>query len=163
MTRRGPAARPGAWPSRTPATTREAKALVSRLIDEMGFDPIDTGSLVEGGRRQQPGSPCSTGRLPQMRHGQRSWRSHVIPEEHESRSLQSGRPPEVDQVVCDCGYHTPDRHPQSLSLPRPPLTQADSPPLSKLGSRPSAQTPRSPCSRRNCATRALVPSSGQVQ
>jgi EmrB/QacA subfamily drug resistance transporter len=34
----------------------EAKALVSSLIDAMGFDPIDTGSLVEGGRRQQPGS-----------------------------------------------------------------------------------------------------------
>jgi EmrB/QacA subfamily drug resistance transporter len=34
----------------------EAKALVSRLIDEMGYDAIDTGSLVEGGRRQQPGA-----------------------------------------------------------------------------------------------------------
>jgi predicted dinucleotide-binding enzyme len=35
----------------------EAKALVARLIDEMGFEPVDTGSLAEGGRRQQPGSP----------------------------------------------------------------------------------------------------------
>jgi EmrB/QacA subfamily drug resistance transporter len=34
----------------------EAKAVVSRLIDTMGFDPIDSGSLVEGGRRQEPGS-----------------------------------------------------------------------------------------------------------
>ena len=30
--------------------------LSSRLIDDMGFDPIDTGSLADGGRRQQPGS-----------------------------------------------------------------------------------------------------------
>lgn len=34
----------------------EAKAAVSRLIDEIGFAPMDTGSLAEGGRRQQPGS-----------------------------------------------------------------------------------------------------------
>ena len=35
----------------------EAKATVSRLIEEIGFTPIDTGSLREGGRKQQPGSP----------------------------------------------------------------------------------------------------------
>lgn len=35
----------------------EAKAVVSRLIEEIGFDPVDTGSLREGGRMQQPGSP----------------------------------------------------------------------------------------------------------
>ena len=34
----------------------EAKRSVSRLIEEIGFAPIDTGSLAEGGRRQQPGS-----------------------------------------------------------------------------------------------------------
>jgi predicted dinucleotide-binding enzyme/sugar phosphate permease len=34
----------------------EAKALVSRLIDQMGFDPVDTGSLACGGKHQQPGS-----------------------------------------------------------------------------------------------------------
>jgi predicted dinucleotide-binding enzyme len=33
-----------------------AKKVVSELIDEIGFDPIDTGSLAEGGRKQQPGS-----------------------------------------------------------------------------------------------------------
>jgi predicted dinucleotide-binding enzyme len=33
-----------------------AKATVSRLIEEIGFAPVDTGSLAEGGRRQQPGS-----------------------------------------------------------------------------------------------------------
>ena len=35
----------------------EAKAVVSRLIEEIGFAPVDTGSLREGGRRQQPGTP----------------------------------------------------------------------------------------------------------
>jgi predicted dinucleotide-binding enzyme len=34
----------------------EAKRVVSRLIDEIGFAPLDTGSLREGGRKQQPGS-----------------------------------------------------------------------------------------------------------
>jgi 8-hydroxy-5-deazaflavin:NADPH oxidoreductase len=35
----------------------EAKELVAGLIDELGFAPVDTGSLAEGGRRQQPGAP----------------------------------------------------------------------------------------------------------
>lgn len=34
-----------------------AKATVSNLIEEIGFSPVDTGSLGEGGWRQQPGSP----------------------------------------------------------------------------------------------------------
>jgi hypothetical protein len=34
-----------------------AKRTVMDLIDEIGFDPVDTGSLAEGGRLQQPGSP----------------------------------------------------------------------------------------------------------
>jgi predicted dinucleotide-binding enzyme len=34
----------------------EAKARVAKLIDEIGFAPVDTGSLVDGGRMQQPGS-----------------------------------------------------------------------------------------------------------
>jgi predicted dinucleotide-binding enzyme len=34
----------------------KAKSIVSKLIDEIGFTPVDTGSLREGGRRQQPGS-----------------------------------------------------------------------------------------------------------
>jgi len=33
-----------------------AKATVAGLIDQVGFDPLDTGSLADGGRRQQPGS-----------------------------------------------------------------------------------------------------------
>jgi predicted dinucleotide-binding enzyme len=35
----------------------EAKQAVAGLIEEVGFAPVSTGSLVEGGRRQQPGSP----------------------------------------------------------------------------------------------------------
>src|SRR4051794_2848663 len=35
---------------------QEAKGLVSGLIEELGFAPIDTGGLAEGGRLQQPGS-----------------------------------------------------------------------------------------------------------
>ena len=35
----------------------EAKAVVSRLIEEIGFELVDTGPLGDGGRKQQPGSP----------------------------------------------------------------------------------------------------------
>jgi predicted dinucleotide-binding enzyme len=38
----------------------EAKARVAKLIEEIGFAPIDTGSLAEGGRRQQRGSELFT-------------------------------------------------------------------------------------------------------
>lgn len=34
----------------------EAKAIVADLIRAIGFAPVDTGNLREGGRRQQPGS-----------------------------------------------------------------------------------------------------------
>jgi predicted dinucleotide-binding enzyme len=34
-----------------------AKRVVMDLIEEVGFDPLDNGGLVEGGRKQQPGSP----------------------------------------------------------------------------------------------------------
>ncbi len=34
----------------------KAKAIVSQLIDEIGFDPVDAGSLAESWR-QQPGTP----------------------------------------------------------------------------------------------------------
>lgn len=33
-----------------------AKSVVSQLIEDIGFAPVDTGSLKEGGRRQQPGT-----------------------------------------------------------------------------------------------------------
>jgi predicted dinucleotide-binding enzyme len=35
---------------------REAKQTVMKLIEEVGFGPVDLGPLVEGGRRQEPGS-----------------------------------------------------------------------------------------------------------
>jgi predicted dinucleotide-binding enzyme len=34
-----------------------AKREVIALIEEIGFGPVDTGSLAEGGRRQQPNTP----------------------------------------------------------------------------------------------------------
>ena len=34
-----------------------AKEIVARLIESIGFAPVDTGSLREGGRLQQPDSP----------------------------------------------------------------------------------------------------------
>ncbi|GAB3904533.1 NADPH-dependent F420 reductase [Kibdelosporangium lantanae] len=34
----------------------DAKATVSKLIDEIGFAPVDTGSLADGSRRQQSGT-----------------------------------------------------------------------------------------------------------
>lgn len=34
----------------------QAKSIVSKLIEEIGFTPVDTGSLREGGHKQQPGS-----------------------------------------------------------------------------------------------------------
>src|ERR1700744_3525401 len=35
----------------------EAKQIVSGLIEDIGFAPMDTGSLREGGRLQEPNSP----------------------------------------------------------------------------------------------------------
>ena len=35
----------------------EAKTVVKGLIEQIGFTPFDTGSLRDGGRKQQPGSP----------------------------------------------------------------------------------------------------------
>jgi 8-hydroxy-5-deazaflavin:NADPH oxidoreductase len=35
----------------------EAKRRVADLIEQLGFAAVDTGSLAEGGARQQPGSP----------------------------------------------------------------------------------------------------------
>lgn len=34
-----------------------AKAVVAELIEQIGFAPVDTGTLREGGRLQQPGAP----------------------------------------------------------------------------------------------------------
>ena len=34
----------------------EAKRVVAQLIDQIGFDAVDAGTLAEGGRRHQPGT-----------------------------------------------------------------------------------------------------------
>ena len=34
----------------------EAKSVIAKLIEDIGFAPVETGSLRNGGRRQQPGS-----------------------------------------------------------------------------------------------------------
>ncbi len=34
----------------------EAKTIVAELVEELGFAPVDTGSLRDGGRKQQPGA-----------------------------------------------------------------------------------------------------------
>jgi predicted dinucleotide-binding enzyme len=38
----------------------EAKRTVTELIDQIGFDAVDAGTLAEGGRKHQPGSPAYT-------------------------------------------------------------------------------------------------------
>jgi predicted dinucleotide-binding enzyme len=42
----------------------EAKHLVAQLIDEIGFDPVDAGTLGEGGRKHQVGTPAYTDGVP---------------------------------------------------------------------------------------------------
>jgi 8-hydroxy-5-deazaflavin:NADPH oxidoreductase len=42
----------------------EAKQTVAQLIDEIGFDPVDAGTLAEGGRKHQRGSAAYTDGLP---------------------------------------------------------------------------------------------------
>jgi len=38
----------------------QAKRTVAELIDQIGFDPVDAGTLAEGGRKHQPGAPAYT-------------------------------------------------------------------------------------------------------
>ncbi len=42
----------------------EAKQTVAELIDQIGFDAVDAGTLAEGGRKHQPGTPAYTEGLP---------------------------------------------------------------------------------------------------
>jgi predicted dinucleotide-binding enzyme len=41
-----------------------AKRTVAELINEIGFDPVDAGTLAQGGRKHQPGTPAYTQGLP---------------------------------------------------------------------------------------------------
>ena len=56
----GSAGRPGEGDERPvlfmAGDDEEAKQVVGRLIDDIGFAAVDTGDLVTGGRLQQPGS-----------------------------------------------------------------------------------------------------------
>lgn len=38
----------------------QAKQTVAELIDQVGFDPVDAGTLAEGGRKHQPGGAAYT-------------------------------------------------------------------------------------------------------
>jgi len=42
----------------------QAKRAVAELIDEIGFDAVDAGTLAEGGRKHQVGAPAYTQGLP---------------------------------------------------------------------------------------------------
>ena len=42
----------------------DAKRTVAELIDQIGFDAVDAGTLAEGGRKHQPGSPVYAADLP---------------------------------------------------------------------------------------------------
>jgi 8-hydroxy-5-deazaflavin:NADPH oxidoreductase len=42
----------------------EAKRTVAELIDQIGFDPVDAGTLAQGGRKHQTGGPAYTQGLP---------------------------------------------------------------------------------------------------
>jgi hypothetical protein len=41
----------------------DAKRKVAELIDQIGFDAVDAGTLAEGGRKHQPGTPAYTSDL----------------------------------------------------------------------------------------------------
>jgi predicted dinucleotide-binding enzyme len=42
----------------------QAKQTVAELIDQIGFDAVDAGTLAAGGRKHQPGGPAYTHGLP---------------------------------------------------------------------------------------------------
>jgi predicted dinucleotide-binding enzyme len=46
------------------ADDESAKQRVSELIERLGFAAVDTGSLADGGRRQEPGSPIYNDPVP---------------------------------------------------------------------------------------------------
>jgi len=48
----------------SPGDDEQVKRMVAELIDELGFDPVDAGTLAEGRRKHQPGSPAYAGATP---------------------------------------------------------------------------------------------------
>ena len=57
----GLGAHPAVWHSRSLANDAAAKQTVMRLVEELGFDAVDAGSLADSWR-QQPGTPVYAGR-----------------------------------------------------------------------------------------------------
>ena len=48
----------------TSGEDEQAKETVAQLIDEISFGPIDAGTLAEGGRKHQTGTPAYTNGVP---------------------------------------------------------------------------------------------------
>jgi predicted dinucleotide-binding enzyme len=59
-----PAGDPGRLGIPISSDDEEAKRTVAELIDQIGFDPVDAGTLADGGRKQQPGAPGYTQGVP---------------------------------------------------------------------------------------------------
>ena len=59
-----PAGDPGRLGIPISGDDEESKRIVATLIDEIGFDAVDAGTLAEGGRKHQPGTPAYTNGLP---------------------------------------------------------------------------------------------------
>ena len=77
-----------------------AKAVVMGLVDELGFDPVDAGSLDESWR-QQPGSPVYARGLRRRRHPPRPGRG------------ERGARPRLSPLLtwpADCARCSRDRH-----------------------------------------------------
>jgi hypothetical protein len=59
-----PAGDPGRLGIPIAGEDEQAKRTVAELIDEIGFDAVDAGTLAEGGRKHQVGAPAYTQGLP---------------------------------------------------------------------------------------------------
>jgi predicted dinucleotide-binding enzyme len=59
-----PAGDPGRLGIPISGDDEQAKRTVAELIDEIGFDAVDAGTLADGGRKQQPGAPGYTQGVP---------------------------------------------------------------------------------------------------
>ncbi len=61
-----PKGKPGRIALPVAGDSPEVRAKVLRLVDDLGFDPVDAGSIDESWR-QQPGTPCYTNDLEEPR------------------------------------------------------------------------------------------------
>ena len=58
--RRSPRRRRGRFGIPISADEEQARQAVADLIDQIGFDPVDAGTIAEGGRKHQPGGAAYT-------------------------------------------------------------------------------------------------------